>query len=198
MATDPGHPIKVVSRRTGLSPHLIRIWERRYRAVVPQRTSTNRRLYADSDIERLLLLHRAVRAGRSIGSVAHLSFNELQSLVAQDEAKGFVATPGTRRAAVENSPEHFIELSLAAIRELNADQLDTVLRQASVMLSQPVLIEQVIVPLMYRIGDLWREGNCRVVHEHIASSVVRNFLGNLIFHCESCKRILYWDGSGLP
>ena len=40
------HPIKVVARRTGLSAHVIRIWEKRYGAVEPERTDTNRRLYS--------------------------------------------------------------------------------------------------------------------------------------------------------
>ena len=39
--------IKVVARRTGLSAHVIRIWEKRYGAVEPERTVTNRRLYSD-------------------------------------------------------------------------------------------------------------------------------------------------------
>ena len=61
------HPIKVVSRRTGLTPHVIRAWEKRYHAVTPKRTRTNRRVYTDEDVERLLLLRRATLAGRSIG-----------------------------------------------------------------------------------------------------------------------------------
>ncbi|MBX7259713.1 MAG: MerR family transcriptional regulator, partial [Candidatus Hydrogenedentes bacterium] len=53
------HPIQVVALRTGLTPHVIRMWERRYAAVCPTRTPTNRRLYSDSDITRLRLLSRA-------------------------------------------------------------------------------------------------------------------------------------------
>jgi len=40
------HPIQLVARLTGLSAHVIRIWEQRYRAVEPQRTATKRRLYS--------------------------------------------------------------------------------------------------------------------------------------------------------
>ena len=45
------HPIQVVVRRTGLSPHVIRVWEKRYDAVVPTRTPTNRRRYSDADAD---------------------------------------------------------------------------------------------------------------------------------------------------
>lgn len=179
MPADIGHPIQIVARRTGLSPHVIRIWERRYNAVTPGRTGTNRRLYSDSDIERLLLLHRAVRSGRSISTVAHLSLAELRQLVGDDETKMVRSATPARKTAKENSPERFVERALAATEELDAERLDAVLRQASVALSQTVLIEQVVVPLLHRIGELWRDGNWRVAHEHTASAVMRNFLGGL-------------------
>ena len=75
MQEEPMHPMKVVSLRTGLSPHVIRIWERRYKAVVPDRSSTNRRLYSEDDIERLSLLRRATNAGYAIGQIAGLALS---------------------------------------------------------------------------------------------------------------------------
>ena len=60
------HPIQVVTRRTGLSADVIRIWEKRYGVVAPMRTPTGRRLYSDADIERLRLLARATLTGCSI------------------------------------------------------------------------------------------------------------------------------------
>src|SRR5438067_12610915 len=60
------HPIQVVTRRTGLSADVIRVWEKRYGVVVPVRTPTGRRLYSDADIERLRLLSRATLAAYSI------------------------------------------------------------------------------------------------------------------------------------
>ena len=52
----PLHPISVVAERTGLSPDLLRVWERRYGVVDPARDEGGRRLYSDSDIQRLRLL----------------------------------------------------------------------------------------------------------------------------------------------
>ena len=66
------HPIEVVAKRTGLTAHTIRAWEKRYGAVVPQRTPTNRRLYTSENIDRLLLLRRATILGRSIGQLGQL------------------------------------------------------------------------------------------------------------------------------
>ena len=80
---DAHHSIKAASRVTGLSPHLIRIWERRYGAVAPERTDTNRRLYSDAEIQRLNLLRLATGAGHSIGNIAKLPLGRLKSLVAK-------------------------------------------------------------------------------------------------------------------
>ena len=54
LSKKPRHLIQVVGRRTGISSDVIRAWERRYNAVVSERTETNRRLYTDDDIEFLL------------------------------------------------------------------------------------------------------------------------------------------------
>ena len=84
--TTPRHPIAVVTERTGLSQDVLRIWERRYRAVVPTRGPGGQRLYSDADIERLTLLHDATRAGRGISRVANLADDALAALVDEDVA----------------------------------------------------------------------------------------------------------------
>jgi DNA-binding transcriptional MerR regulator len=84
MAARIYHPVRVVTQRTGLSPDLLRAWERRYRVVRPRRSEGGQRLYSDDDIERLRQLHRAVLAGRTIGQVAKLDRNALARLVEAD------------------------------------------------------------------------------------------------------------------
>ena len=61
MENEKKYAMKVVTRRTGLTSHAIRVWEKRYNAVEPERTDTNRRLYSEADIERLIDLHRATQ-----------------------------------------------------------------------------------------------------------------------------------------
>src|SRR5919106_699327 len=174
-----GHPIRVVARRTGLTSHVIRVWEKRYGAVSPMRTPTNRRLYSDSDVECLRLLHRATLTGHSIGQIAQWPTERLRTLVATD-AMGAPSPPRTTSPRpLESSPQPILDASLDAVERLDAVTLEEILTQTTVVLSQPVLIEQVIVPLMYRIGDRWHEGTLRVAREHLASAVVRTSLGSL-------------------
>ena len=173
------YSMKIVARKTGLTPHAIRVWEKRYRAISPARTATNRRLYSDDDLRRLLLLSKATRAGHSIGRIARLPTERLAALVHAEEAEypqWKEAEPAPRAG---DSNTH-VEDALAALHSMNAAALESVLTKAAVSLSIPALLDQVIVPFMVRLGDLWREGQLRVAHEHLAEGIVRTILGDLL------------------
>lgn len=71
--------IGTVSKLTGVDPHTIRAWERRYRAIVPRRTDGGTRLYGDGDVHRLRLLKAVTDAGDAIGVVANLSDGDLRT-----------------------------------------------------------------------------------------------------------------------
>lgn len=183
-ATPPGHPIQVVARRTGLTPDLLRAWEKRYRAVVPFRSSTGRRLYTDADISRLLLLRRATLAGRSISQVAALPDPELAALVEADERAASLAPPAAREPrAAATSPDPDAEDLLArcrdAVQALDAEALEAALGRATVALTRPATLQRVLGPLLREIGERWRGGSLRIAHEHLATAVVRSFLGGL-------------------
>ncbi|MDJ0833948.1 MAG: MerR family transcriptional regulator [Gammaproteobacteria bacterium] len=74
-----GYRIGKVSKLTGISSDTLRIWERRYAAVVPVRTEAGGRLYTADDIARLKLIKNLVDGGDSIGNVATLSIDQLQA-----------------------------------------------------------------------------------------------------------------------
>jgi len=172
------YPIKVVSQMTGLSVFVIRAWEKRYSVVRPERTETNRRLYSEDDIEKLKLLNNAVNLGHNIGGIAKLTVSELQSIL---EHK-----PVTSASTSELSKEKFsdtgtiLRSSVEAVKSYDGKKLSTILLKASSKMSQPQLIDNLIIPLVYEIGDLWHEGDIRVANEHLASAVIRSFLTNLI------------------
>lgn len=180
MTLDYKYPIKVVSQMTGLSVHVIRAWEKRYNVVEPERTNTNRRLYSEEDIEKLKLLNDALHKGHSIGGVANLSSNELKKLlfVNKDSQEGFKES-----TAIMSSPEiveNVLSDCIEAIRNYDAKKLESILLNSSTKLTQPRLIEEVIIPLVYKVGELWHSGEIRVANEHLGSSVIRGFLFNLL------------------
>lgn len=192
------HPIQVVTRRTGLSLDVLRAWERRYGAVQPRRSTGNRRLYSDGDIERLLLLRRATLGGRSIGQVAALDTHRLRDLVEADQQAAAEApaepsaAPELQRGALDRreaalaeavlEPSELLAAALAATAALDVAGLEDTLTRAVVSMSPTRTIDEFLVPLMQRIGDRWQDGQLRIVNEHVATAVARTFLGHLARH----------------
>lgn len=166
---DAHHSIKAVVRRTGLSAHVIRVWEKRYGAVKPERTGTNRRLYSDQQIERLNLLRELTRAGHSIGAVANLPSNKLKKMAGEGEVVGEPRTAGYPA---------LLEDCVGAVNRLDAHALESALKRGALELGSQGLLQKIIAPLAQQIGDLWRDGAITAAHEHFASAVIRIFLGH--------------------
>jgi methylmalonyl-CoA mutase cobalamin-binding subunit len=126
-----------------------------------------------------------VSTGRGIGQVANLSNQELRELIAEEPVARTVAgPPGPAAAAapppaVADTAEPYLTLCLSAAQRLDIHDLELQLERASVALSRHNLLEKLLVPLMQRIGELWQRGELRPIHEHMASAVVRSFLGSM-------------------
>jgi methanogenic corrinoid protein MtbC1 len=174
------HPIQVVVRRTGLTADVLRAWERRYSAVEPVRSSSGRRLYSDEDIERLRLLKRATAAGRSIGQVAGLGTDELANIVRDDEVQEAEAPRVEPAGQGQSRITRQVEDALLAVADLDASGLEAVLDRAAVGLSAVEFVEDVVGPLLRRIGDGWHNGELTVAHEHAASAVIRRVVGDML------------------
>ena len=171
---DVHHSIKVAARRSGLSPHAIRMWERRYGAVEPLRTGTNRRAYSDGDIERLALLRQATLRGHNIGNVAKAPTAKLRELVTSSDSTAEPSKP----SAAQQQLAGFMEEAIVAIRKLDTQALENTLATALVTLGSQGLLEKAVVPLAHQVGDLWRRGEITAAHEHFASAVIRVVLAN--------------------
>lgn len=164
------HPVRVVAARTGLSPHVLRAWERRHRVVEPGRSEGGQRLYSDLDIARLRLLHRLTEQGHGIGRLARLPLQELERLAAQAPA----ATASDRSSADAAVLRRAV---LEAVRRLDAGELYAGLERAVVNMGVPAFLDTVAAPTLHDIGRQWREGSLGVAHEHLATAVFRRVLG---------------------
>lgn len=169
----PRYPVRVVAARTGLSPHVLRAWERRYRVVVPTRSEGGQRLYSVLDIERLRKLRRLVEAGHAISRLAGLTREQLDQV------------SGAESQAVEgrdqtDEVEARVEEALGAAMRFDAAQLEAVLERAAVSCGIPTFLDLIAVPSLERIGQGWADGSVSVAQEHMASAVFRRVLGWLL------------------
>jgi methanogenic corrinoid protein MtbC1 len=169
-------PIKVVAKKTGLTPYVIRAWEKRYQAISPTRNNTNRRFYNEEEVSRLLLLSQAIQNGFSIGQIAQLPDQQILSMLKPKEEN-------SKNEAIfrekTNLAQKYLEDCFSAIVEMDAQTLDKLLTKAQIELSLIEIIEDLVVALLHKLGILWQNGELRIVQEHIASAVIRSFLGRL-------------------
>lgn len=105
---NPGYTIGVVARRTNIHPETLRVWERRYQMVVPQRNSTGRRLYSEADILKLSLVKRLTEAGHPVSRLSDLSIDALRRIL--DESAP--AAQSTKRSASQPCSVIFLGESL--------------------------------------------------------------------------------------
>ena len=167
--------IHTAAERTGLSPHVIRAWERRYRAIEPERSAGKHRLYSEAEIQRLAMLSRAVRSGHSIGKIAALPTEELQALISSEAP----ASRAPVEAGRDDASARFQDEALNAAARFDGVALDDTLRLAQREFGNQGLLRLIVAPLAQEIGERWRAGELTAAHEHFFTASVRNFLGEL-------------------
>ncbi|MCS6857467.1 MAG: MerR family transcriptional regulator [Sandaracinaceae bacterium] len=167
------YPIRVVTRMTGLSPDLIRVWERRYNAITPQRTLGKARRYSLDDIRRLNLLRQAVALGHSISSIASLSNEEIELIVKRCQSTAF-----------EFPTRSTIDSYLKAIEGFDIQAAEAILNQALEQLGMRRFIHELARPLLHEVGDRWHNGQMSIGEEHAVTAQLRSifftFLRNSI------------------
>jgi DNA-binding transcriptional MerR regulator len=95
-----GYGIGAVAKITGLTDHTIRVWERRYQAVVARRTDSGRRIYSAADVEKLGLLKQLTDRGIAISKIASKSNAALRKAAIQYEQVAITSLPDNVRVAI--------------------------------------------------------------------------------------------------
>ena len=164
----------VVTRRTGLSPDVLRVWERRYGVVKPTRSDGGQRLYSAADLERLQLLRRLVDGGHRIAKIAALDQPALERLASEERIARQPAAGESRDAAAMRTA------ALDATAALDGLSVEALLRRAALELGTERWLEDVIGPFLQEVGNRWHDGSLTPAHEHLATAAARDVLGWLL------------------
>jgi DNA-binding transcriptional MerR regulator/methylmalonyl-CoA mutase cobalamin-binding subunit len=167
------HPVQAACRLTGLSPDVLRAWERRYQVVQPRRSPGGQRVYDDDDIARLRRLAQLVARGHRIGTLARLPDERLAALLAEraEELPPPVVDPVSRQ---------LLDECLQATARLDAPGVDGALHRASVHLGLARFLEEVAAPYLREVGRLWEAGSLTPSHEHFGTTRMRTHLLGLV------------------
>jgi DNA-binding transcriptional MerR regulator len=147
-----------LSRRSGVSPELLRAWERRYGLLHPTRSAGGLRLYSSDDLERVRTMQAHLAEGLGAAEAAALASRSVA------EAVGAPA-PASARRELDAALTAFDEPRAQAAfdRLLGATSLDSIL-------------SEVVVPYLHELGERWARGDISVAQEHFAASVIRGRL----------------------
>lgn len=168
--TELATSIRVVSNRTGIGPHTLRAWERRYGFPHPRRRPDGVRAYSEADIAKLKLVARALELGFRASEVVPLSAADVTRLVEasqRDLAGGGVLDAVDARGEVSTETTSKI---LAALRENDIDTVRTALRDAAEVLGPKRFVTDLAAPLALQLGDRWERGEIDIRHEHLLSA----------------------------
>lgn len=148
-----------LSRRSGVSPELLRAWERRYGLLQPTRSAGGLRLYSSDDLERVQAMQHHLGRGLAAAEAAALA--------------GEPPADAAPEPATVATAKRELEAALAAFDEAAAHAVfDSLLATATL----DTLITEVVVPYLRELGERWERGDASVAEEHFASSVLRGRL----------------------
>jgi len=170
VAEDEGkYRINVVAQKTGISAATLRAWERRYGIPVPRRTESSYRVYSDEDIALIQRVRSLCNDGMSPSEAAKVVLAEAQQPPMAVVEQGF----GDPYEQVRNQ-------IVSAVEAFDPDAIEMAVNRALTLGSAAVICEQVIVPVMFTIGNLWHSGEITVAQEHLATQILETTARKLI------------------
>ena len=148
--------IKDLENLTGIKAHTIRIWEKRYNLLSPNRSDTNIRNYSLSSFQKLLNISYLNNNGIKISKIASLSEDEIPIKVRE------IAS----RAKVEDYAINALKMAM-----INFDQVLFYNTYNSLLENKTFseIFYSVFLPLLNEIGLLWQTNTITPAHEHFLS-----------------------------
>ena len=157
-----------LSRRTGVSIDLLRVWERRYGVLAPERTPGGQRLYSVGDEQRIRAMQAHLASGVSTGEAARLV---------------------TQSGGVAASARELARPLVAALDGLDEAGAHAALDRVFGELGVESALTDVLMPYLRELGDRWACAEVTAAEEHFASRLL---------HARLLGAARGWDGGRGP
>jgi DNA-binding transcriptional MerR regulator/methylmalonyl-CoA mutase cobalamin-binding subunit len=159
------YSISDLERLTGVQTHTIRIWERRYNALVPMRSAGNTRFYDDNQLRRLLNIVTLSKSGLKISHVCGLTEKEMNLLLEEEV---------TQSASPVEKFEYYISQLLSFGLSYDEYQFDELISKAIAEFGLKDTYINIMYPMLVRLGLMWRSDNICPAQEHFMSNIIRH------------------------
>lgn len=152
--------IKDLEQFSGIKAHTLRIWEKRYDMLNPNRTKTNIRWYSSDDLKRLLNIALLYHHDHKISKIAALTDKELADKVAE---------------IAQNTSDYsiFVDGLVMAMIEMDEQRFEKIFSSGLIKLGFEDTIAKVVYPFLIKIGFMWQMGSSNPAQEHFVSNLIR-------------------------
>ncbi len=155
--------ISQMSRFSGIKPHTIRIWEKRYNAFEPYRTKGNTRYYSDTQLRRLLKITSLMNGDYKVSYLCSASDEKLYRLVLEHN----------KNNREKESPDYFVSQLIADGMSYDEAAFEKLFSHCLLRFGLKETYKKVIYPAMIRIGLLWSGNVLPPAHEHFITNLIR-------------------------
>ncbi|MDY0343879.1 MAG: MerR family transcriptional regulator [Lentimicrobium sp.] len=178
------YSIKDLEKLTGIKAHTIRIWEKRYGLISPERTTTNIRFYSDHDLRKLLNVSILNRNGLKISNIVTMDTDEIHERIIDISEAAYDSS---------NQIEHLI-LAMIDFDEL---RFEKILASTIIKMGFDETVTKVLYPFFDKVGVLWQIGTIYPAQEHFVSYLIRQKLsiaidGQSLQTKNEAKTFLMW------
>ncbi|MFZ4712549.1 MAG: MerR family transcriptional regulator [Bacteriovoracaceae bacterium] len=179
-----GFSIQFVSKITGINPHTLRAWEKRYQAVVPERLPNGKRLYTQDNIDRLKILNDLVTLGTAISDIASLPTKKLELLNKQYTPSQLEPTQLKEKIDIEAVLKNLI----MALNHYKLDIISHELEKLTESLDPRDFAFEILSPLLSLVGDKVNTGKMSIAQEHSLSAILKFHIGHILYRHISSKK----------
>lgn len=158
-----GYSIKELERLSGIRAHTIRIWEKRYQLIEPQRTSSRIRIYSDEDLKKIINVSLLNSHGIKISVIARMAAEELKARVLE-------------LGQLSRGMGIHIDALITSMLDFDEDSFRSGISVLEEKHGFEVVVTDLIYPFLDKIGILWQTGNITPAHEHFISNLVRQYI----------------------
>lgn len=153
------YKIKDIEILTGIKAHTIRIWEKRYRILIPERTETQIRTYSDQDLSSLLNISLLNKNGHKISHIAEWDKDKINRLVWDIKMS----------RNVNFTEEKLILALLHTDEQLFSETLQVLIDDKGLSKT----FSEDLMPFLERIGVMWLVNSISAAQEHFISNLIR-------------------------
>lgn len=152
--------IKNLENISGIKAHTIRIWEKRYNLLSPERTQTNIRRYSLDSLRKLLNITLLYNHGLKISKIAGYDESEIPELV--------------RNVALKSNSEE-ISINSLKLSMVNFDTglFDLTFKELIQKKDFEFIYMNVFAVLMNELGILWQTNAISPSHEHFITNLIK-------------------------